>query len=119
MISIILSFRISRRVPFDERRQALISRTFCYWQIVRELFHLELIFIDDHSEDFGIAEDFIFPMKGEKVDWNQGAARNYGASLAKGDNLLFTDIDHMLYGDFSFLDYAMVGGQYVPQEVKM
>ena len=30
------------------------------------------------------------------IPWNQPAARNQGAKIAKGENLFFTDIDHIL-----------------------
>jgi hypothetical protein len=112
MISVVISFRFSAEASRDQSRKKIVDKLFNYWQLVSELFDVELIFINDHSEDFWLQEPFIYPMPGLKKNWNQPAARNYGASLAKGDHLLFTDIDHILYGDFNLLENSHSAGFY-------
>lgn len=93
-----------------------IEKVFSYWGIARDLFNLDLIIINDHSKDFWLTEDFIFQMPGKKVNWNQPAVRNYGARLAKGDKLLFTDIDHLIYGKLDVLDLVLMDNTYVKFE---
>jgi glycosyltransferase involved in cell wall biosynthesis len=63
---------------------------------------IEVIFIDDGSYpplDFSdIEKNFKFYLyaTNDKRPWTQPAARNYGASLAEGDYLILTDIDHII-----------------------
>lgn len=78
--------------------------------VVRQLRHfkkmnlpkdVEFIFVDDGSdpplsyEDCGLRNLTILYTK-DKRPWTQGIARNIGASHAKGEYLLMTDIDHIL-----------------------
>lgn len=113
MISVIIPFRLPAKDSLDAARIKEVDKTFYYWETVRSLFGLELVFIDDFSDNFWIKADYIHKMPGEKVDWNIPAAKNYGASLASGDKLLISDIDHIMYGDFAFLDSMPLENAYV------
>lgn len=112
MISVIIPFRFSAKVSRDQSTRNVIDKIFSYWQLVSELFSLELVFINDNSADFWLQRSFIYPMPGVPKDWNQPAARNYAASIARGEYLLFTDIDHVMYGDFMKLENAFIDGHY-------
>ena len=113
MISVVISFRFSADASQDQTRRDVVDKIFNYWQLMSELFGLELIFINDHSENFWVQKSFIYPMPGVKKNWNQPAARNYGASIARGSHLLFTDIDHILYGNFNLLESCCLQGHYL------
>jgi len=110
MISIIIAFRFSG--VFSERKFS-IERTFHYWSLMKDLHNIELVFVNDHSQNFEFEAGFIYDFPGKKVPWNQAAARNFGASLATGDKMLFTDIDHILYGDFQKLDILSFDKEYI------
>ena len=61
---------------------------------------VEIIFMDDGSNpplkcNSGLKNFNIYPTQ-EKRAWTQGLARNQGAKIAKGEFLLFTDVDHIL-----------------------
>lgn len=112
MISIITCFRLPYVDPSDTALIRKIDGAFMYWEIVRRLFCLDLVFINDHSENFWLSRDYIYDMPGPKVDWNIGPAKNYGVSLAKGDKLLITDMDHITYADFTALDNLALSGIY-------
>jgi glycosyltransferase involved in cell wall biosynthesis len=62
---------------------------------------VEIIFVDDGSdpplsyENCGLRNFSIYATN-DKRPWTQGLARNLGASKAKGEYLLFTDIDHII-----------------------
>lgn len=64
---------------------------------------LEIIVVDDGSTDG--TEAFVLKHFSEKVTYlsqqnkERGAARNYGASVAKGDYIYFLDSDDILYSD--------------------
>jgi hypothetical protein len=110
MISIIISFRFTKKYIVRVKE---IEKTFNYYTLLRDIYDLELIFVNDHSEHFERSEDYIFDFPGKKINWNQGAGRNFGATLAKGDKLFFTDIDHILYGDFGILDKVDMTDKYL------
>lgn len=78
--------------------------------VVRQLRHfkkmdlpdsVEIIFVDDGSdpplnyENCRLRNLFIYYTH-DKRPWTQGLARNLGASKARGEFLLFTDIDHII-----------------------
>lgn len=113
MISVIIAFRFNEMAFIDQSRKNTIEKIFSYWQLMHELFDIELVFINDHSDNFWIEGSYIYPMPGIKKDWNQPAARNYGVALATGDQLLFTDIDHILKGNFSLLENSLTGNNYI------
>lgn len=126
MISVIIPFRFQQQALAAAGR---IHQALAYWEVVSDLFGLELVFINDHSDISLPAKTYIHDMPGNKVDWNQPAARNYGADLAQGDKLLFTDIDHFICSDFNrldreplvntfvrFLRFKKVDGNYTPIE---
>lgn len=108
MLSIVIAFRFTR-YPHKEA----IVKTFNYWEMVRDIYNLDLVFINDFSQDLWIEKDFIHEMRGDKVDWNQSAARNYGAELARGDKIIFTDIDHIMYGNFQKLEDVDITKSYL------
>jgi hypothetical protein len=62
---------------------------------------VEIIFVDDGSDpplyyqDCGLG-NFKILFTNDKRPWTQGLARNMGAKEAKGEFLLFTDIDHII-----------------------
>jgi|GEM_PF-6856296 len=104
MISIIIAFRLPSKESCTEEQVDTVESVFSYWSELGSNDNIDLVFIDDHSDDFWINESFIHRMKGAKIDWNMGAARNYAVELARGDKILFTDIDHLVYGNFNHLD---------------
>ena len=61
---------------------------------------VEFIFVDDGSNpplDYThMMKNLTFYYTNDKRPWTQGLARNLGASKAKGEYLLFTDIDHII-----------------------
>jgi len=62
---------------------------------------VEIIFVDDGSDppiDFNCCElkNFRHYRKNTEGMWTQPAARNFGATQAKGKYLLLTDIDHIV-----------------------
>jgi len=64
----------------------------------------EIILVDDGSDPPLSAPDcklrnFAIYATGDTRPWTQPIARNKGARLAKGERLLFTDIDHILSQD--------------------
>jgi glycosyltransferase involved in cell wall biosynthesis len=77
--------------------------------VIRQLRHfkrmnlsndIEFIFVDDGSNpplkySSGLC-NFQWLYTNDKRPWTQGLARNLGASKAKGEYFLFTDIDHII-----------------------
>ena len=59
---------------------------------------VEFIFVDDGSEPSlnGEMRNLSFYFTNDERSWTQGLARNLGAAKAKGEYLLFTDIDHII-----------------------
>lgn len=59
---------------------------------------VEFIFIDDGSNPplTGEMKNLTFYRTNNQLAWTQGIGRNLGASKAKGEYLLMTDIDHIL-----------------------
>lgn len=62
---------------------------------------IEFIFVDDGSKpplnrwDYDL-KNFTIAHTNDKRPWTQGLARNFGAKIADGEYLFFTDIDHIL-----------------------
>lgn len=80
-----------------------------YKVVVRQMRHfkrmnlpdsVEIVFVDDGSDpplayNNGL-KNFHWYYTNDKRPWTQGLARNLGASKAKGEYFLFTDIDHII-----------------------
>ena len=112
MISILIAFRFPPRNVCLAQEIETVERVFSHWEQLAEKYPIELVFINDHSDNFWLNKPYIYPMHGTKVNWNQAASRNYAATLAKGDKFLFTDIDHILDGDLNALDKMSLHQKY-------
>lgn len=75
---------------------------------------IEFIIVDDGSEpplkvtDYDL-KNFSIYYTNNKLAWTQGLGRNLGASKAKGQYLLMTDIDHIITKE-AFMDVYKFGG---------
>ncbi len=76
---------------------------------------VEFVFVDDGSEPSlrGVMRNLTWLYTMDKRPWTQGLARNQGAHYAKGDYLLFTDIDHILTREAIMSALAFTGDKMV------
>ena len=91
-LSVVVSILDSHEIV---RRQIL---HFAKMELTNEI---EIIFLDDGSDPpLDFKELWPHNLKIYRCNfsgkWTQGLARNYGASLAKGEYLLMTDLDHII-----------------------
>lgn len=108
-ISVIIAILNSHEVV---RRQI---EHFCKMDLSNEV---EFIFVDDGSNpplDFPDCRlrNFRISYTNDKRPWTQGLARNIGASNARGEYLLFTDIDHIITKEAINDSLAFIGDKLI------
>lgn len=79
----------------------VVKRQIRHFRLMKLPEDVEFIFVDDGSNpplDFGHMglRNLTFYYTNDKRPWTQGLARNFGASVAQGEYLFFTDIDHII-----------------------
>lgn len=75
-----------------------VRRQILYFRKMKLPDDVEFIFVDDGSNPplKGRMKNLRIIRTNNKLAWTQGLGRNLGASVANGEYLLFTDIDHIL-----------------------
>jgi glycosyltransferase involved in cell wall biosynthesis len=79
---------------------------------------IEIIFVDDGSnpplnrQDYDL-KNFTIAYTNDKRPWTQGLARNFGAKIAEGEYLFFTDIDHILSYEAIMDAYGFTGDKMI------
>jgi len=75
---------------------------------------IEFVFVDDGSEpahpQYNL-KNLTMHYTNDKRPWTQGLARNAGAVVARGEYILFTDIDHILSKEAIMDAYRMTGNR--------
>jgi glycosyltransferase involved in cell wall biosynthesis len=78
----------------------IARRQFLHYEKMNLPDDVEIIIVDDGSEppliDFIDLKNLTIYYTGDKRDWTQPAARNFGAKKARGEFCIFTDIDHII-----------------------
>lgn len=112
MLSVLISFRFPSKNVCTQEEIERVEHIFNYWASLQLKHDLDLVFINDHSNNFWLDKPYIHNMPGRKINWNMAAARNFAFSLSKGSRLLFTDIDHIISGDFDQLKMMGLENKY-------
>jgi len=77
----------------------VVKRQILHFQKMQLPDDIEVIFVDDGSDpgiELSVIKNIYVIKSYDTRPWSQPCARNFGASKARGDYLLFTDIDHIL-----------------------
>jgi len=86
--------KLSIIIPVFQSHE-IVRRQIEYWKKLK-LGNTEIIIADDNSKP-PLSGDLVkFIRTDSKLAWTQGIARNLGASVAKGEYLFMTDIDHII-----------------------